>query len=46
MGETIAVKMIFGQEKVEPILRLTALESVGFRLIPATSASNGCLQSD
>jgi predicted aspartyl protease len=36
MGEVTAGRIIFGPEGVEPILGVTALESVGVTLDPAT----------
>ena len=36
MGEVTAGRVIFGPEGVEPILGVTALESVGIMLDPAT----------
>lgn len=36
MGELTAGRVIFGPEEVEPILGVTALESVGIALDPAT----------
>jgi clan AA aspartic protease len=34
MGELVGVTMIFGQDGVEPILGVTALESVGIQVDP------------
>ncbi len=34
MGETVAVNIIFGADDVEPILGVTALESVGIEVDP------------
>lgn len=34
MGDLVAVNMIFGADDVEPILGLTALESVGIEVDP------------
>ncbi len=34
MGETVAVNIIFGGDDVEPILGMTALESVGIEVDP------------
>jgi len=34
MGEVVGVTMIFGQDDVEPILGVTALESVGIEVDP------------
>jgi clan AA aspartic protease len=36
MGETTAGRIIFGPDNVEPILGVTALESVGITIDPAT----------
>jgi predicted aspartyl protease len=36
MGEVTAGRVIFGPEGVEPIVGVTALESLGFTLDPAT----------
>ena len=34
MGEVVGVTIIFGQDDIEPILGLTALESVGIEVDP------------
>lgn len=36
MGETTAGRVIFGEDGVEPLLGVTALESVGIRIDPRT----------
>ena len=42
MGEVVGATLIFGQDDIEPILGVTALESVGIEIDPKPSASNAC----
>lgn len=44
MGEITAGRIVFGEANVEPILGVTALESVGI-MAPPTGRSNGCRPS-
>jgi clan AA aspartic protease len=38
LGEVTAGRVIFGPDDIEPLLGVTALESVGFAIDPATQA--------